>query len=147
MRSRSCWKIGRTSSSGSGRLRPRLVLLFWAWGERIFSSSASSCSRTVMCFFLALRCRTAVPLFLFLIGFFLVAFAKSASFVWAKSRQRAGEHLATSSADLYFAHGALDWDSRKRERIDGHEGKANHSGHGARSGAHARTARRRKGIR
>src|SRR5687767_13638465 len=48
IRSRSCWKIGRVPSRGSGRSRPRLSRLLWAWGESTFSSSASSCSRIVI---------------------------------------------------------------------------------------------------
>ena len=48
MRSRSCWKIGRTGSSGSGRARPLLARLCWANGERTRSSSSSSFSRIVV---------------------------------------------------------------------------------------------------
>src|SRR5258708_19071158 len=48
MRSRSRWKAGRTSCSGSGRSRPRESALLAACGARISRSRASSCSRNVM---------------------------------------------------------------------------------------------------
>ena len=48
MRSRSCWKIGRTGSGGSGRARPLLARLCCANGESTRSSSSSSFSRIVV---------------------------------------------------------------------------------------------------
>src|SRR5579862_1762098 len=47
MRSRSRWKAGRTSSSASGRRRPRDLALLAAWGASM-SSRASSCSRMLV---------------------------------------------------------------------------------------------------